>query len=51
MYNDHGYKVLQHQGINEETNLPRWFRAINTCSRGKLDDMKYVQFVTVAEVQ
>ncbi len=49
MFKNHGYKVIKHEGINEDP-LPRWFKALTYCLPGKLDDMKYVQFVTVAKV-
>lgn len=51
MYERLGYEVAQHEGIFEETNLPTMFKIANTLLRGKIADMKYVQFATVAKVK
>jgi len=39
---------LRHEGINLTPVRSRAFRIANLVSRGRLDDMQYVQFVTVA---
>lgn len=51
MYDNCGYSVIKHEGINPETNLPRWFNLLNTLSGKRFDDMRFLQFVTVAEVR
>lgn len=51
MYERLGYEVVQHEGIFEETNLPILFKLTNVLARGKISDMKYVQFATVAKMQ
>jgi len=51
MYERLGYEVVQNKGIFEETNLPTAFKLANTLVRGKISDMKYVQFATVAKVK
>jgi methionine biosynthesis protein MetW len=51
MYERLGYEVVKHEGIFEESNLPAYFKFINTLARGKISDMKYVQFATVAKVK
>ena len=38
-------------GTSEGTNLPIYFKFLNTLARGKISDMKYVQLATVAKVQ
>ena len=48
MYERLGYEVLRHEGINLTPVRSRAFRIANLVSRGRLDDMQYVQFVTVA---
>jgi SAM-dependent methyltransferase len=48
MYERLGYEVLLHQGINPARELPLSYRLANALLRGKLSDMKYVEFVTVA---
>jgi len=48
MYQRLGYEVLRHEGINLTPVRSRAFRIANLVSRGRLDDMQYVQFVTVA---
>jgi hypothetical protein len=51
MYERLGYEVVQHEGIFEENNLPMMFKLTNALTRGKISDMKYVQFATVAKVK
>ncbi len=51
MYERLGYEVVQHEGIFEENNLPMMFKLANILARGKISDMKYVQFATVAKVK
>lgn len=51
MYERLGYEVVKHEGIFEESSLPAYFKFLNTLARGKISDMKYVQFATVAKVK
>lgn len=51
MYESLGYEVVKHEGIFEESNLPAYFKFLNILARGKISDMKYVQFATVAKVK
>lgn len=51
MYERLGYEVVQHEGIFEDNNLPMMFKLANILARGKISDMKYVQFATVAKVK
>lgn len=47
MYEDQGYKVLQHEGINATKSIkPLLF---NILFLGKFSDVKYLQFATVAQ--
>lgn len=48
MYQRLGYEVLRHEGINPEPVRSRIYRLANAVMRGRFDDMKYVQFVTIA---
>lgn len=48
MYERLGYEVLRHEGINELDRLPKKFRIVNGILRGRLSDMRYPQFATVA---
>jgi SAM-dependent methyltransferase len=48
MYERLGYELLTHDGINELDRLPKKFRIANAILRGRLSDMRYMQFVTVA---
>ncbi len=48
MYERLGYDILRHEGINRLDHLPLRYRIVNTILRGRLDDMRYVQFPTVA---
>jgi SAM-dependent methyltransferase len=48
MYERLGYEILRHEGVNPMPDRPRLYRLANFVLRGKLDDMKYSQFVTVA---
>ena len=48
MYERLGYEVLRHEGINPMPERPKIYRLANTILRGKLSDMQWVQFVTVA---
>jgi hypothetical protein len=48
MYERLGYEVLLHEGINPMPNPPKAYRFANAILRGKLSDMKWVQFVTIA---
>ena len=48
MYARLGYEVLRHEGISPMPVRPWTYRLINTILRGRLDDMQYLQLVTVA---
>ena len=48
MYERLGYEVLRHEGINPIEHLPRRYRLANTLLRGRLSDMRFTQFATVA---
>jgi SAM-dependent methyltransferase len=48
MYVRLGYEVLRHEGISRMASMPWKYRLINKVLRGRLDDMQYLQFVTVA---
>jgi ubiquinone/menaquinone biosynthesis C-methylase UbiE len=48
MYERLGYEVLSHEGINPMPVRPMAYRLANTVLRGKLSDMQYIEFVTVA---
>jgi 2-polyprenyl-3-methyl-5-hydroxy-6-metoxy-1,4-benzoquinol methylase len=48
MYERLGYEVLRHEGINELDRLPKRFHLANTIFGGRLSDMRYTQFATVA---
>jgi SAM-dependent methyltransferase len=48
MYARLGYEVLRHEGISPMPVRPWKYRLINTILRGQLNDMQYLQFVTVA---
>jgi 2-polyprenyl-3-methyl-5-hydroxy-6-metoxy-1,4-benzoquinol methylase len=48
MYERLGYEILLHEGINPMPERPAMYRLANTILRGKLSDMQWVQFVTVA---
>ena len=48
MYERLGYEVLRHEGINGLERLPRKFHVANAIFRGRLSDMRYPQFATVA---
>lgn len=48
MYERLGYEVLRHEGINALERLPKRFHIANALLRGRLSDMRYVQFATVA---
>ena len=49
MYERLGYDVLRHEGINPMPKRPMTYRLANAILRGKLSDMQYEQFVTVAQ--
>lgn len=51
LFEDNGYDVEKHVGINKEKNLPIWYKALNFCSMNKFEDMQYVQYLTVAKVK
>lgn len=51
MYERLGYEVLRHEGINEMARLPRRYRVVNALLGGRLHDMRYVQFATVARAR
>ena len=48
MYERLGYEILRHEGINPMPERPMTYRLANAILRGKLSDMQYEQFVTVA---
>ena len=48
MYERLGYEVLRHEGINPAPRLPMRFRIANALLRGRLEDTRFTQFVTVA---
>lgn len=48
MYERLGYEVLLHEGINPMPDRPTIYRLANAILRGKLSDMQWVQFVTMA---
>jgi 2-polyprenyl-3-methyl-5-hydroxy-6-metoxy-1,4-benzoquinol methylase len=48
MYERLGYEVLRHEGINPIGDLPMRFRVANAVLGGRLNDMRFVQFATVA---
>ena len=48
MYEGLGYEVLRHEGINPMPDRARAFHLANFLLRGRLSDMKYVEFATVA---
>ncbi|MBK9733896.1 MAG: class I SAM-dependent methyltransferase [Saprospiraceae bacterium] len=49
MYENAGYKVLTHKGINASKSIkPRLF---NILTLGTFSDIKYIQFATVAQVK
>jgi SAM-dependent methyltransferase len=48
MYENLGYELLRHEGINRMPHLPVTYRLANALLRGKISDMQWVQFVTVA---
>ena len=48
MYQRLGYEVLRHEGINSMPERPISYRLANALLRGKLSDMQWIQFVTVA---
>lgn len=48
MYERLGYEVLRHEGINGLDRLPKRFHLANAILRGRLSDMRYPQFATVA---
>ena len=48
MYERLGYDVLRHEGINPMPREPRHFRLANWLLRGRISDMRFIQFVTVA---
>jgi 2-polyprenyl-3-methyl-5-hydroxy-6-metoxy-1,4-benzoquinol methylase len=48
MYERLGYEVLLHEGINGLDRLPKRFHLANVILRGRLSDMRYTQFATVA---
>ena len=48
MYERLGYEVIRHEGINPIDRLPLRFHAANLVLGGRLEDMRYVQFATVA---
>jgi 2-polyprenyl-3-methyl-5-hydroxy-6-metoxy-1,4-benzoquinol methylase len=48
MYERLGYEVLLHEGINRMPDPPKVYRLANAILRGKLSDMLWVQFVTIA---
>lgn len=51
LFEENGYDVEKHIGINKEKNLPLWYRAFNFCSMKKFEDMQYVQYLTIAKVK
>jgi hypothetical protein len=51
LFEDNGYNIEKHIGINRENNLPLWYKALNFCSMNKFEDMQYVQYLTVAKVK
>lgn len=48
MYERLGYQVVRHQGINPMVEAPLRYRLANALVGGRLSDMRYAQFVTVA---
>jgi SAM-dependent methyltransferase len=48
MYERLGYQVVRHQGINAMVEAPMRYRVANALLGGRLSDMRYAQFVTVA---
>ncbi len=48
MYERLGYEVLRQEGINPAPRLPMRFRIANALLRGRLEDTRFTQFVTVA---
>ena len=48
MYVRLGYKVLRHEGISPLPDPPMEYLVANLILRGRLDDMRFLQFVTVA---
>jgi 2-polyprenyl-3-methyl-5-hydroxy-6-metoxy-1,4-benzoquinol methylase len=48
MYERLGYEVLRHDGINPLEHLPRRYRLANALLGGRLSDMRFTQFATVA---
>ena len=47
MYENQGYKILQHEGINPSKSIKPVL--MNILSLGKFSDIKYLQFATVAQ--
>jgi SAM-dependent methyltransferase len=48
MYERLGYTVLRHEGINPMPDRPLSYRLASTVLRGRVSDMQFIQFVTVA---
>lgn len=48
MYHELGYEILRHEGINPLPHPPLHYRLANVLLRRKIDDMRFVQFVTWA---
>ena len=48
MYERLGYEVVRHEGINPMPERPLAYRLANLLLRGKIGDMQYTQFATVA---
>lgn len=48
MYERLGYEVIRHEGINPMPREPRHFRLANRLLGGRLSDMRFIQFATVA---
>lgn len=51
MYERLGYEVLRHEGINGLGRLQKRFHLANAILRGRLSDMRYPQFATVARAR
>jgi 2-polyprenyl-3-methyl-5-hydroxy-6-metoxy-1,4-benzoquinol methylase len=48
MYERLGYEVVRHEGVNPMRDRPMKYRLANVLLRGKVSDMQFEQFVTVA---
>ena len=48
MYERLGYEILRHEGINREAHMPARYHILNAVLRGRLADMRFAQFATVA---